>query len=207
MTRNDKQLIVFVKAPVAGQCKTRLIPLLGQHEASEFYKTLVEQCIEKIQDINNIDVVIYATPDTRHPFIQALGKRLTGTVKTQQGNNLGERMHTAMHESLQHYSQVVLIGTDCPVISQQYIELAFESLKFNDVVFGPAEDGGYVLIGARKVQPALFQNINWGTDKVLEQNLHNCRTCAYNTQLLETLWDIDTPNDFLRYQNHIHREE
>jgi len=207
MTRKAKQLIVFVKSPIAGQCKTRLAPLLGLHKANEFYKTLVEQCFDKIQHINNIDIAIYATPDTRHPFVQALGKRFTGTIKTQQGNDLGERMYTAMHKSLQHYSQVVLIGTDCPVISQHYIEQAFEALKLNNIVFGPAEDGGYVLIGAREVQRPLFQGINWGTDKVLAQNLHNCRTCAYNTHLLETLWDIDTPDDFLRYQNHISRKE
>ncbi|HED33301.1 MAG TPA: glycosyltransferase [Gammaproteobacteria bacterium] len=207
VTQKNKQLIVFVKAPIAGQCKTRLAPLLGPDKASEFYRTLVEQCFENIQTINNIDIAIYATPDTRHPFIQALGKKYTSTLKTQQGHDLGERMHAAIDESLQHYSQTVLTGTDCAVISQQYIEQAFESLKHHDIVFGPAEDGGYVLIGARKIQPALFQNINWGTDRVLEQNLHNCHTCAYNTHLLETLWDIDTPDDFLRYQNHKHRKE
>ncbi|VAW66815.1 Glycosyltransferase [hydrothermal vent metagenome] len=205
MTPATKQLIVFVKAPIPGQCKTRLSTLLGEHKTAEFYQTLVRHCFEQLHDINDINLAIYATPDTHHPFIQQLGKDYDTTLRTQQGNNLGERMFNAMHESLKHASQVVLIGTDCPVMNSNYIQRAFDALRQCDIVFGPADDGGYVLIGANRVQPELFETISWGYENVLAHSLRNCQAFAYHAHLLETLWDIDTPEDFQRYQNHLNQ--
>ncbi|VAW66329.1 Arsenite methyltransferase [hydrothermal vent metagenome] len=206
MPKNTKQLIVFVKAPIAGQCKTRLAPLLGKHKARAFYITLVNHCFAQIRNIPGVDIALYATPDTRHPFIQQLATDTACTLNAQQGEGLGERMFNAIHASLHHYSQSVLIGTDCPVISPSYIEQAFTALQHTDIVLGPADDGGYVLIGAKRVQFELFQNIHWSSNKVLKQSLHNCQTYAYNTHLLETLWDVDTPADFRKYQHYIQEQ-
>ncbi|VAW63868.1 Glycosyltransferase [hydrothermal vent metagenome] len=196
--KNSQQLIVFIKAPVTGQCKTRLIPLLGAEQACAFYKTLVTHCLKQLKGLSHTDIAIYATPRTQHPFIQALNKQNEYALHTQQGNNLGERMYAAIQTSLQYYSKTVLIGSDCPPINQKYIQQAFNALKQCDIVFGPAEDGGYVLIGANKIEPLVFENINWGSHQVLQQSLNNCQTSAYNTHLLDTLWDIDTPEDYKR---------
>jgi len=195
-----QQLIIFIKAPVPGYCKTRLTPYLSPEEASEFYKTLVTNCFNNIKTINNTDISIFTYPDINNPFIKSLSHKYATTCHIQSGENLGERMFNALDKSLQTYDRCVLIGTDCPVLDQSYLEQAFKALYQHDMVLGPANDGGYVLIGASKTEASLFNNINWGTDSVLKQSLHNANKAAYKTHLLDTLWDVDTPEDYIKYQ-------
>ncbi|VAW52805.1 hypothetical protein MNBD_GAMMA07-1944 [hydrothermal vent metagenome] len=121
-------------------------------------------------------------------------------IYLQQGKNLGERMYHAFQHSLKTYAKTVLIGSDCPSINKPYIEQAFNKLDNNEIVFGPAEDGGYVLIGANKICDTIFNNVKWGSDKVLEQSLQNMNATDYKVDLLATLWDIDTPEDYKKYQ-------
>lgn len=199
MTLKNKQLIIFIKTPLPGQCKTRLIPFLSAEQACEFYKTLVSICFENLSSLQNIDICIYTYPNTNDPFVMALAKSYSSSLYKQQGENLGERMFHAIQTSLQSYKQCVLIGTDCPDIDKHYIQQAFLSLERHDMVFGPAEDGGYVLIGATKINASLFDGINWSTNKVLQQSLENCERQKINSQLLHTLRDIDTPQDYKHY--------
>jgi len=201
MQQNNRQLIVFIKAPQPGKCKTRLIPFMSAEQASEFYKELVINCLDKAVTLESTDVVIYTYPDIKHPYIKALGERYPVTLKLQVGTDLGERMHHAIQQSLQHYERCVLIGTDCPVLAPPYIDKAFKALDQHDMVLGPAKDGGYVLIGATKIEPGLFENVKWGTNTVLQQSLNNNAAAAYKTHLLNTLWDIDTPEDYIKYQS------
>jgi uncharacterized protein len=209
MQQKNKQLIVFIKAPLPGQCKTRLIPYLSAKQASEFYKTLVINCFKNISPLdkagvktqNNTDIAIYTWPDIDNSFIKTLASKYNTSLHLQQGNNLGERMHHAMQHSLQHYKSCVLIGSDCPGININYINQAFSTLSQHDMVLGPAQDGGYVLIGANKINPELFTGINWGSEKVLQQSLNNASAAQYKTGQLTTLWDIDTPADYIRYQS------
>lgn len=211
MTQKTKQLIVFIKAPQPGQCKTRLIPLLGAQKACEFYQSLVINCFEKLHPLENIRLSIYAYPDTDNELVQKLARQYPCKLNSQQGNNLGERMYHAMQNELQKNSSVVLIGTDCPVIDKHYVESAFYALESpaeinqnqHNLVFGPATDGGYVLIGANSISPVVFQNIDWSTDKVLRQSLLQAKTLGYNVKQLEALWDIDTPEDYLKYQSYV----
>lgn len=197
----NKQLIIFIKAPVPGQCKTRLIPYLDAELACEFYKELVNTCFKNITPLSNVDIAIYTTPDINNNFIQNLANTHPASLHIQQGNDLGERMHDAIHTSLKNHDKCVLIGTDCPVLDKPYIDNAFKALDQHDMVLGPAKDGGYVLIGATKINTRLFDNINWGTRLVLEQSLKNNETAGYSTHLLNTLWDIDEPEDYIKYQN------
>lgn len=199
--QKKQQLIIFIKAPVAGFCKTRLIPYLSPEEASEFYKSLVTSCFNNIKTINNTDISIFTYPDINNPFIKSLSQKHSTTCHLQSGEDLGERMFNAINMSLKTYDKSVLIGTDCPLIDQSYLDQAFKALDQHDMVLGPANDGGYVLIGASKIEAQLFNNINWGTDSVLKQSLHNANKAAYKTHLLDTLWDIDTPEDYIKYQN------
>jgi len=203
MSTNKRQLIIFLKSPIEGNCKTRLIPLLGQKKATEFYKSLVIQLFQQINSLQNTDIAVYCYPDTRHSFIQQLHNTLNISLYCQQGNSLGEKMYNALQHSLQSYSQSLLIGTDCPVINTAYLETAFASLNDHDIALGPAEDGGYVLIGGNKISADIFDNIDWSTDKVLQQQLSNCRDAGYTTYQLNTLWDIDTPQDLIQYQSQI----
>ncbi|MCW9046893.1 MAG: TIGR04283 family arsenosugar biosynthesis glycosyltransferase [Gammaproteobacteria bacterium] len=198
---NKQQLIVFIKAPIPGFCKTRLTPYLSPEEASDFYESLVKNCFNKITAIKNTDISIYTYPDINHPFIKKISQQYSTTCHLQSGENLGERMFNALNESLKTYDKSILIGTDCPLLDQSYLEQAFKALEQDDIVLGPADDGGYVLVGASKIEAQLFNNINWGTDSVLKQSLHNANKAAYKTHLLDTLWDVDTPQDYIKYQN------
>lgn len=201
MKTPNKHLIVFVKAPVPGQCKTRLTPLLGEHKACEFYKSMVNNCLEEISDLSNVTISIHAYPDLANPFIQKTSHHYGFDMQVQQGNDLGERMFLAMQQALKASSHVVLIGTDCPSMSKRYIECAFNALHQHDIVFGPADDGGYVLLGANKITAEIFNNISWSTDQVLQQSISQTDELNYKIKLLDTLQDIDTPEDYLLYQS------
>lgn len=201
MNKQNNQLIVFAKSPQPGQCKTRLIPLIGKQKACDFYKSLVTHCFQTLNELQGIGISIHVFPDTQDDFLQTLNQQSNFQMHKQQGNDLGERMYFAMQRALLNSSKVVLIGTDTPLLSKAYIDSAFNALNKHDVVYGPAEDGGYVLIGANKIDASLFQNINWSTDKVLQQSLLKSNAADYKVKLLNTLWDIDTPDDYLRYQS------
>jgi len=203
MMRNHKQLILFVKSPTLGLCKTRLIPLLGEQGATDFYKHLLSHCVHIASQLNDIDVALYVYPDTQHEFIQQLKNTYDMPLYTQQGDDLGERMHHAMHHSLTQYSQCVLIGSDCPAITTDYIQQAFNALNSHSICLGPATDGGYVLIGATEIYSELFAHTEWSTSTVLQQCLTNIDKLNVSHHLLTTLWDIDTPNDFIENQSTI----
>lgn len=200
MTDNTHQLIVFARSPIAGQCKTRLIPLLNPQGASDFYKKLLVHCFHQLQNLHGIDISLYVYPDTDNYYIKNLAEKNSITLVEQQGNNLGERMFNAIHDSLQHYNKTVLIGTDCPLLDASYIETAFTEIRPNKLVLGPATDGGYVLIGAGRIEPCFFENINWSTKHVLEQSIANIVEANFEYCLLDVLWDIDTPDDFINYK-------
>lgn len=203
MTNNHQQLIIFAKSPVSGKCKTRLIPLLGEQAANDFYKELLLHTITIASQLNDIDIAVYAYPDTQHEFLQELAKEYSCSLHSQQGNNLGDRMHNAMQHSLQNHTQCVLIGSDCPSITPVYIQRAFNSLNSHTITIGPAKDGGYVLIGACEIQPDIFSNTEWSSGRVLQQCISNIERLDLRYELLETLWDIDTPNDFIQNQSKI----
>ena len=200
MTAQNKQLIVFVKTPLLGRCKTRLIPLLGEQATTDFYKSLVLHCFKQLENLQDIVIQIHAYPDIQHHFLKQLSLNNNAQLVRQKGDDLGDKMLHAMQQSLKTFSRVVLIGTDCPTIDKRYITLAFDALDHHDIVFGPASDGGYVLIGANTINPIIFSGISWSTEKVLEQSLLQAKTAGYKIKLLPTLNDIDTPDDYLQYQ-------
>ena len=202
---NNKQLIIFIKEPIAGQCKTRLIPLLGEQGAADFYKQLASHSVTTSKQLSNIDIALYTYPDTQHPFVQNLVLETSASIQCQQGDDLGERMYNALKTSLKRYSHSVLIGSDCPAISCNYIEQAFKALDSHDITLGPATDGGYVLIGCTKISPSVFANTQWSSSTVLQQCLSNINQLNYSQHLLDELWDVDTPNDFLQNQLAIER--
>jgi rSAM/selenodomain-associated transferase 1 len=197
---SQQLLIVFAKAPVEAQCKTRLIPLLGESGATEFYKDLLQHCLHRVSQLDNTDIALYVTPHTQHPFIQQLATNYGTALQAQQGKDLGERMHHAMQQGLQAYQRVVLIGSDCPDITAHYLEQAFATLQQSELVIGPAKDGGYVLIGGQRISTDIFANTHWGNEQVLAQCLQNIHHAGYSHQCLPTLQDIDTPEDFLQNQ-------
>jgi hypothetical protein len=116
-------------------------------------------------------------------------------------------MSTAIAEGLQRYKGVVLIGSDCPIMQAQYIMTAVEQMQAGqqDIVIGPAEDGGYVLLGARRLCKTMFMNMEWGSGGVYSQTISSLCDAGIRHASLATLWDVDRPEDYTRYQQLVTR--
>lgn len=162
--------------------------------------------VKMASPLENVDVELRCTPDDAHPVFQQCLQQFEITTKLQQGKDLGERMKNALADALTDYSQVVVIGTDCPEITPDYLNRAFSALENGvDAVIGPAMDGGYVLLGVRRFSPLLFEDINWGTAEVLSATQKNLHSLNWNWDELNTLRDVDTPEDLLYFPDIKHQ--
>lgn len=195
----EGRILIFTRAPEPGRVKTRLLPELGETAAAELHERLTRRTGKMALASQLAPVDLWCSPDTRHPFFRELAQAGV-RLQVQAGRDLGERMQQAFAAVLPECDRAVLIGTDCPVMDAGYLQQAFEALEGTDVVVGPAEDGGYVLLGLREMQAALFTGIDWGTDRVLAQTREVLRARGVPWRELETLWDIDLYQDLQRWQ-------
>ena len=190
-----RKLLVFTKAPVAGEVKTRLIPALGKEGAATLQRKLLHRTL-KITTSCNIPVELWCSPGKDHPAFDRYRPHYDVTWKNQCGSNLGERMSHALIETLNSADAAILIGSDCPVLREDHLHSAFKKLdQGNDVVLGPAHDGGYVLIGLKRPAPALFENILWGSAQVLSATRKKIDELKLNLSELPTMHDLDRPSD------------
>lgn len=195
----DTNLIIFAKAPVPGLCKTRLIPELGEQGAADLQAELIGRCVEQLCTRPVCDTQLWCTPDTAHEYFQTLAKQYPLGLYNQQGQNLGERMYQALSHSQAAYK--IIVGTDIPPLTRDYVEQAIKWLHGQtDAVIGPAEDGGYVLMGLKRVEKAVFQNIDWGTKRVFQQTCTKLTASGLAWQALDSLWDLDDSRDLARYK-------
>lgn len=195
----DKLLQIFAKAPVQGFVKTRLIPNIGIKAATDVYVELLESVVN-LAAKSGYETQLWCAPDQRHDCFQQLAKKHQFILRDQRGVGLGERMKYALEIGLTEAEKVVLIGADCPVFTENYLANAFDSLAKSDVVLGPAEDGGFVLIGCAKVQKNMFNKVDWGRSTVLEQTLDAMDKARLTSHLLPVLWDVDTLADVERWR-------
>ena len=198
----DAVLMIFCKAPIAGQVKTRLIPELTAEQAMQVHIELTQRTL-RLADLSNLcPVQLWCTPSTDHPFFSAAAAQADHVIlQQQQGRDLGARMSNAFCLALVRYSRALIIGCDCPSLTIQDMEAAIIALnQENCCVLAPAEDGGYALIGLNQRHPELFDNMPWGTGLVYEHT--RIRLKQYNLQYheLRQQWDLDTPEDLLRYR-------
>ena len=190
----DSCLIQFAKAPLYGQVKTRLEPKLGKSACLELHQALVEHQFHLQQLAAHCHFEIWCSGE--HDFFKQLASGTEVPVCLQQGNDLGERMYGAFVERLQQYSQVILIGSDCPDIDVDYVCQALDLLDNGaPAVFGPAHDGGYVLIGLSQIDRSLFDGVLWGSDKVMDQTRQRLQGLGWAWKELPPLADIDRPED------------
>lgn len=187
----DALVIVFVKNIKLGTVKTRLAKTIGDFGAFEVYSELVK-ITEKATTELDIDKRIYfsnAIVETKWP----------NEFKTvQQGTDLGERMLNAFKDGFKDgYKRIVLIGSDLPDINSTHIKKGIEALKENDVVFGPAEDGGYYLVGMSKLETSVFENKPWSQPNLLKLTLQELHKNNISVSTLDTLNDIDTYEDLI----------
>ena len=191
----DTCLVIFAKSPIPGKVKTRLIPELGKEGACQLYKSMAQKIITNLSMANLCHVHLYVHPDINHDFFKDLQETNELTMIRQEGKDLGDRMSHAISTSLERYAKAIIIGTDCPEYSADYIERAISVLDDKDVVIGPAKDGGYVLIGMKQFYPNLFTHIEWGQSSVLSKTLKKIDEKSLQYQLLPALHDIDIPAD------------
>jgi len=197
--KTNCHLIVFAKAPIPGQVKTRLIPSMGATSAAALHEKLVFHCLATAVDASLGPIDLWCTPTVRHPFFIRCAKEFQVELHTQPDGHLGRRMGWAFDKTLKRASSALLIGTDCPSLTQGDLRKAAEVLvQGTDAVIGPAEDGGYFLLGLRHYDPELFMGISWGTESVLDQTRARLRRLGWRWHELPERWDVDRPEDMER---------
>lgn len=192
-------MIVFAKAPVAGEVKTRLIPRLGATGAARLHEDLVRRTLQTVKKAKLGDIVLCCAPDCSYSFFKQCADEFDAVLQPQSSGNLGERMHTALASALGAADRAILVGTDCPVFDAANLRAAADALQPGvDLVFVPAEDGGYVLIGARRIDTRVFEDITWGSAAVMRQTRDRLLGLGWRWNEQPALWDVDRPADLDR---------
>lgn len=187
---NKNIVLVFTRNPELGKVKTRLAASVGNEKALEIYQLLLERTKEVTNKLD-CDKAVYYSVKIR---TNDLWNSDIYQKKLQEGETLGIRMRNAFQNAFENgYEKVVLIGSDLYDLTSTHIEQAFQKLSSNDFVIGPAEDGGYYLLGMKTLQPKIFDNKKWGSSSVLNDTFADIE--KLNVHLLETLNDIDTFDD------------
>lgn len=187
---------ILARAPIPGQAKTRLIPALGAAGAAALQRWLLQRTVAMALVADVGPVVLWCAGDPRHPDFAHCRAFGSVTVRHQPEGDLGARMLAAQQESPTAASLV--IGTDCPTLTAAHLREAARQLAGHDVVLLPAEDGGYVLVGAARPLPELFAGVVWGTERVMAQTRENLRAAGLRWCEPATLWDVDRPADLDR---------
>lgn len=187
---NNNLIIVFVRTPELGKVKTRLAKSIGDQSALNIYKILLKHTAAVLRDLSFDKVVYFSEKIENNDFWEnSLFEK-----KIQKGADLGERMHQAFDTAFDKgYKKVLILGSDLFDLTSSLITSAFEALDSYDISIGPSLDGGYYLLGMKKLHPEVFKNKKWGTDSVLENTLKDLR--KQNIKHLKVLNDIDTLED------------
>ena len=185
------RLILFARYPIAGECKTRLIPAVGAEGAAAIHRQLTERTVAVLRRAN-APVTIASTGAGIEEFENWLGQDLT--YQTQVDGDLTDRLSAFLSEV-----PLIFFGADTPDLSPRVVEQAVAGLQSHRVVIGPAEDGGYYLIGMREPLPELLNDMPWSTAEVLPETLLRLQHLGIEPLLLETLADCDRPEDLKRW--------
>ena len=197
----SRALLVFAKTPKPGKVKTRLLAAVSAEVAAALHEACIADTLRLASRTRGCDVFVFAAGGTRY-FRGLLKKQGCGRrvrVLSQRGSDLGVRMENAFRKCfLMGYREVVVIGSDTPWMGAQRLRQAFAELKSNGVVIGPAEDGGYYLLGLRKMVVEIFRGIPWSTERVLELTLKAVARTKLRRKLLRRDFDLDRPEDMKR---------
>lgn len=192
---SKKALIIFTRNPELGQCKTRLSETIGDEAALKVYSFLLRHTAKVSEGFKADKYVFYSENIEKNDLWNPDIFR----KKLQSGTNLGERMKNAFLELFDlGYEKVVIIGSDLLDLSQHHLDNAFEQLNHHDLVIGPSVDGGYYLLGMKRIYENIFKNKAWGTDTVLRDTLNDLKNI--DVEILEELNDIDTFEDMKHYK-------
>lgn len=193
------RLIVFARFPEPGKTKTRLVSALGAENAARLQESLTRRTLASAHSLgiarhSHLEVR-FAGGDAER-MIHLYGSE--AQYVPQQGDDLGERLEEAVTTAFAKGTErLIVIGTDCPDLNAEKLNEAFVALDETDVVLGPAEDGGYYLIGMKRCHPALFRDIAWSSERVLEQTVAKARSLNCKVRMLPKLTDVDHPDDLI----------
>jgi len=203
----SERLIIFTRFPEVGKSKTRLIPALGEYGAADLQRQMTEHIISTAaaeSKRRGLTVGVCYEGGDASLMRGWLGDQFI--YRPQGSGNLGKRMSKAFVEAFgAGIEAVVIVGSDIPEITADIIQQAFEALQKNDLVFGPAHDGGYYLIGMRhaaalRANSRLFEGIKWGSGEVLAQTLQIAAALKFSVVMLKSLADVDRPEDLEVWQ-------
>lgn len=188
-------LLVFVKNPELGKCKTRLAATIGDEKALTFYRNMLQHTkpiVEDVQADKQIHYSAYIDQDDIWPNDGDFSKQL------QESGDLGDKMKAAFKAGFEAgYERVSIIGSDCYTITSTIINGAFRALESKDAVLGPSTDGGYYLVGMQHLIPEIFESKNWSTESVTPDTIKDFETQGKSYELLTALTDIDTEADLM----------
>lgn len=191
---SKEALIIFAKNPELRKVKTRLAKAVGDEAALEIYHKLLTHTQEQTAQAQ-VDLIVYYTT-----YIDEKDIWINTQKKLQCHGDLGNKMAQAISNELKKYEKVCIIGTDCAELNSSHLKEAFQKLEENDFVIGPANDGGYYLLGMKSFEPSLFEGIDWSTDKVFSQTIKAISLLNRSYAQLPELIDVDTIEDWNRVQ-------
>lgn len=201
MQRTSCTVALLCRAPIPGFAKTRLIPHLGETETARLQEELILQAVCTALDSSVGPVELWCDPDETHPFFGMIMKKYPVRLTAQPPGDRGTRLHTSASGALTAADGVILMGVDCPIMPQYYLEEAAAALTRGcDVTVGPAEDGSYVLLGLRHASETLFSDISWGTPLVFAQTQARIAQLGWRCHTLAALWNVNTPADYQRWR-------
>ncbi|XHX81000.1 MAG: TIGR04282 family arsenosugar biosynthesis glycosyltransferase [Stenomitos frigidus ULC029] len=193
----NERLILFTRYPEPGKAKTRLIPALGAEVAADLHRQMTEHTLAQVKPLQQsraLAVECWFAGGDRTQMRTWLGADLI--YQPQPDGDLGDRMAQAFQSAFDDgMKAAVIIGTDCPELTTALLVEAFQALQKTDLVLGPATDGGYYLIGLRRLVPELFKTIAWSTDLVFQQTVDIASNLNLSLTTLPTLTDVDRPDD------------
>ena len=196
------RLIIFTRYPEAGTTKTRLIPHLGPEKAADLQRQMTEHIVRMTRPLRvkgRLSIEIHFSGGSLEQMQNWLGSELT--YHPQVEGDLGQRLQQTFESGFQAgLERIVIIGSDCPEIASHHLEQALQQLHSHDVVLGPAEDGGYYLVGISRICAELFEGIAWGTEHVFAQTAAIAHRLNRSLATLETLNDIDRPEDIAIFE-------
>jgi uncharacterized protein len=194
-------LVIFAKAPIPGEVKTRLCPPLTPDEAATLHGSFVLDMLERTKlAVAKLQLPFHrylaCAPSSELVFFKIMEERQGTRLLDQVGEDLGWRMHrTFVDLFAKGYKQVIIVGTDVPTLPLSVYQKALAMLGRSDVVLGPAMDGGYYLIGLTKPAEQLFTGVPWSTDQVFAVTQQKAKTLGLSVELTTAWRDVDTIAD------------
>ena len=192
-------LVVFFKAPVPGEVKSRLARSVGAWEAASLYKEMAREVYREAKGVGGVTLQAAYLPHADFPDLSWLEPGLP--FFTQKGSDLGHRLTHAFETAFGRGAvKAAAIGSDSPGLPGDWIRRAFEALDDCDVALGPAEDGGYYLIALKEPRPELFANIPWSTPRALEETLRRAQDAGRRVHILPRWFDVDDAESLRRWK-------